>query len=223
MGKRWIDWDDTTTAKQSIRKPCAYFMGYTVPDNKVHGANMGPIWGRQDPGGPHVCRMNFAIWCMIANSKEWTWNKVISIPQWKSNGLYIKGEVICVTPHRFMGKIPGYAALIRVLHGEWHSLGLYVIYKVNDDMFNIFCIKCVNLVWKRQCSRELWIILLPCHIQIFESCSRITSRSLALTSHSDVILSNCIYRFGLNACIYYILSELDIAGWYIGESVHTFT
>ena len=23
---------------------------------------MGPIWGRQDPGGPHVGRMNFAIW-----------------------------------------------------------------------------------------------------------------------------------------------------------------
>ena len=23
-------------------------------DSKVHGANMGPIWGRQDPGGPHV-------------------------------------------------------------------------------------------------------------------------------------------------------------------------
>ena len=22
----------------------------------------GPIWGRQDPGGPHVCPMNFAIW-----------------------------------------------------------------------------------------------------------------------------------------------------------------
>ena len=27
-----------------------------------HGANMGPIWGRQDPGGPHVGPMNFAIW-----------------------------------------------------------------------------------------------------------------------------------------------------------------
>ena len=23
---------------------------------------MGPIWGRQDPGGPHVGIMNFAIW-----------------------------------------------------------------------------------------------------------------------------------------------------------------
>ena len=31
------------------------------PDMKVHGANMGPIWGRQDPGGPHVGPTNFAI------------------------------------------------------------------------------------------------------------------------------------------------------------------
>ena len=31
-------------------------------DSKVHGANMGPIWGWQDPGGPHVGPMNFAIW-----------------------------------------------------------------------------------------------------------------------------------------------------------------
>ena len=32
------------------------------PDSKVHGANMGPIWGRQDPGGPNVGPMNLAIW-----------------------------------------------------------------------------------------------------------------------------------------------------------------
>ena len=32
-------------------------------DSKLHGANMGPIWGRQDPGGLHVGLMNFfAIW-----------------------------------------------------------------------------------------------------------------------------------------------------------------
>ena len=33
-----------------------------IPESKVHGANMGPIWGRQDPGGPHVGSMNLAIW-----------------------------------------------------------------------------------------------------------------------------------------------------------------
>ena len=36
-----------------------------VPDSKVHGSSMGPIWGRQDPGGPNVGPMNFAIWSVI--------------------------------------------------------------------------------------------------------------------------------------------------------------
>ena len=36
------------------------------PDGKVTGANMGPIWGRQDPGGPHVGPRNFAIWEAMA-------------------------------------------------------------------------------------------------------------------------------------------------------------
>ena len=38
------------------------------PDSKVHGANMGPIWGRQDPGEPHVGPMNFAIWDLFSHS-----------------------------------------------------------------------------------------------------------------------------------------------------------
>ena len=32
------------------------------PDSKVIEFNMGPNWGRQDPGGPHVGPMNHAIW-----------------------------------------------------------------------------------------------------------------------------------------------------------------
>ena len=37
-------------------------LGRTSPDSKVHGANMGPAWGRQVPGGPHVGPMNRTIW-----------------------------------------------------------------------------------------------------------------------------------------------------------------
>ena len=33
-----------------------------IPDSKIQGANVGPTWGRQDPGGPHVGPMNLAIW-----------------------------------------------------------------------------------------------------------------------------------------------------------------
>ena len=32
-----------------------------IPDSKVHGANIGPTWGRQDLGGPHVGPMSIAI------------------------------------------------------------------------------------------------------------------------------------------------------------------
>ena len=60
----------------------------------VHGANMGPTWGgqdpggphvgpmnRQDPGGPHVGPINFAIWVIDnhklnsvdAESLAWFW------------------------------------------------------------------------------------------------------------------------------------------------------
>ena len=46
-------------------------------DSKVHGANMGPIWGRQDPGGSHVDPMNFAIWLCIYQLR-YLWNKLPS-------------------------------------------------------------------------------------------------------------------------------------------------
>ena len=54
------------------RRPMGPFSRYkshskATPDSKVHRTNMGPIWGRQDPGGPHVGRMNFAIWDWILN------------------------------------------------------------------------------------------------------------------------------------------------------------
>ena len=40
-----------------------YFDQTPIPAvRNAHGDNMGPTWGRQDPGGPHVGHMNFAIW-----------------------------------------------------------------------------------------------------------------------------------------------------------------
>ena len=42
-----------------------------TPNNKVHGANMGPICGRQDAGGPHVGPMNFANFIFTRKS-YWT-------------------------------------------------------------------------------------------------------------------------------------------------------
>ena len=51
--------DASNGAQRTISAQCAT---ENIPDSKVHGANMGPIWGRQDPGGPHVSPMNFVMW-----------------------------------------------------------------------------------------------------------------------------------------------------------------
>ena len=42
---------------------------------------MGPIWGRQDPGGPHVGPVNFAIWSVIHHyTTRFTLEKLSLIP-----------------------------------------------------------------------------------------------------------------------------------------------
>ena len=53
------------TGTQWQRSNPGSWFNIKIPDSKVHGANMGPIWGRQDPGGPHVGPMSFAIWDVI--------------------------------------------------------------------------------------------------------------------------------------------------------------
>ena len=47
--------------------------------NKAHGANMGPIWGRQDPGGSHVGPMNFAIWATMPITMRDRWIIVFQV------------------------------------------------------------------------------------------------------------------------------------------------
>ena len=44
----------------------------TAPGSKVHVPNMGPIWGREDPGGPHVGPIHLAIWGILV-----VWNDMI--------------------------------------------------------------------------------------------------------------------------------------------------
>ena len=65
------------------------FLLYVVPDSKVHWANIGPTWGRQDPGGPHVGPMNFAIlgpqYCIPYELWPLYLNELILIPAWVSD------------------------------------------------------------------------------------------------------------------------------------------
>ena len=48
----------------------------SAPDSKAHGAKMGPIWGRQDPGGPHVGPMNFALSGVICTGELGLWHVI---------------------------------------------------------------------------------------------------------------------------------------------------
>ena len=70
---RWIEWRD-------------------IPDNKIHGANMGPTGDRQDPGGPHVGPMNYIIWdsplVFIILIKNCWWNRLLA--NHPLGGLHIK-------------------------------------------------------------------------------------------------------------------------------------
>ena len=56
-------WDESITnnAFPSWLRTVVRTVVRTVPDSKVYGANVGPTWGRQDPDGPHVGPLKFAI------------------------------------------------------------------------------------------------------------------------------------------------------------------
>ena len=51
---------------------------HSIPHSKVYGPNMGPTWGRQDPGGPHVGHMNVVIWDMLSYEGRWILQTFVS-------------------------------------------------------------------------------------------------------------------------------------------------
>ena len=65
----------------------------SFPDSKYHGADIGPIWGRQDPDGPHVGHMNFAIWVVVRN-----W-KILTLLYWHHHTVCL---FLCVHIHTCM-------------------------------------------------------------------------------------------------------------------------
>ena len=56
------------------------------PDSKVHGVNMGPIWGRQDPGESHVGPMNW-----VKSSAFWL--SAVMLQMSLSNAFYCHNKV----------------------------------------------------------------------------------------------------------------------------------
>ena len=59
---RMSKWFSAATCHQHLTE----VLMTSIPDSKVNVANMGPIWGRQDPGVPQVGPMNFVIWDVIS-------------------------------------------------------------------------------------------------------------------------------------------------------------
>ena len=62
----WI----SATVRQLHQFQRKHNFSFIYPEGDVHGANMGPIWGRQDPGGSHVGPMNFAIWDIVMHLQK---------------------------------------------------------------------------------------------------------------------------------------------------------
>ena len=60
LSREWHRFDEIVVA--GCTRSCQ--LDNFCPDNKVHGANMGPIWGRQDPGGPLLAPWTLLSgWC----------------------------------------------------------------------------------------------------------------------------------------------------------------
>ena len=71
-------------------------------DSKIHGANMGPTWGWQDPVGPHVGRMKIAI------SAE------------------IECHIIQISAHYFYNKWSGNGSGKTCIHSKWVYIGFHL-------------------------------------------------------------------------------------------------
>ena len=91
------------------------------PDIKVHGANKGPIWGRQDPGGPHVGPKNIAIW-VYSGWTVWWWN------------LYCNICYSNLTHHAHSKTKTISCVMATLLHWHMPNLVLIVWFPVNGNM-----------------------------------------------------------------------------------------
>ena len=51
-----------------------HIISYTIPDNKFHGANMGPTWGRRAQMGPMLAPWTLLtgiIWVIVDSYIQW--------------------------------------------------------------------------------------------------------------------------------------------------------
>ena len=104
------------------------------PDSKVHWANMGPIWGRQDPGAPHVGPRNFATWVIFWIDKA----KAGCIYSTNKNRRGVTTEVISINSYATrltLGKmhyVSSYIFSTLILLGEQKSFLYHVLNRIGE-------------------------------------------------------------------------------------------
>ena len=105
-------------------------MSDEIADSKVHGANIGPIWGWQDPGGPHIGPMNFVIWDVYwgyfgYTSLQWRHNECNDVSNHHSMIVYsnvystIVYSTVYLDVHQRKHQSSALLAFVRGIH-RWH-------------------------------------------------------------------------------------------------------
>ena len=100
----------------------ARFMG---PTWGPYGANMGSIWGRQDPDGSHVGPMNFVIWVYIpivtyvTRKVFWNTDKVFSLKRLWNCHNYIWWIIIPGFNNRLGDRFPFTRSQINLRYEIW--------------------------------------------------------------------------------------------------------
>ena len=118
----------------------------TSPDSKIHGANMGSTWGRQDLGGSHVGHRNLAIWVAPRNPTICSATRLLKFWCWS---IYWHVDIVILM------KLLSLAAL-KVVILTTFSAGSY------ENVVNkTFCFRCEirnEIVWYDICLRY-WVSL----------------------------------------------------------------
>ena len=108
---------------------------------------MGPIWGRQDPGGPHVGLMNFAIWAILVMAS------------------------CCASSNHFVKMIAGIQnkGVIKALHQRPSLQWCYTSIKASQstsDPIVFFFKSLIGLTTKNESSATLQVLFVPRHRQM---------------------------------------------------------
>ena len=129
------------------------------PDSKVHEANMGPTWGRQDPGGPHVGHI--WLWTFLSgqSSKLTHWGRVTHVCVAKltiigsDNGLspsrcqaiiWINAGILLIGP---LGTILS-EILIEIHAFSFKKMHLkFIVWKMAAILSRPQCVKASPMVW----------------------------------------------------------------------------